>query len=194
MPAPILSTIDLAPAPSPGDAGLLSAAVFDGLAPDAALAALGDRVAGVRLVFPARDPKRCCDGHQPLFIAINADDPGLTELEIAALSALEPGRAVPGCGLRALTGGIVALPGLSLDLAPARDLGPGLDRVVILTLADAARGLTQAGPESAMAPWTVVLLRGEEMPPAPWRAASEAGRRVALAAGLPRSVADRIAA
>lgn len=168
--------------------------VFDGLASDAVLAVVGARLAAIRLVFPPAASKRCCAGHQPAFIAISSGDPGLTQLDRVAVSAVDRGRAVPGIGLPALGGGIVALPGLSLDIAQPRELGPGLEHAVVLTLADAARGLLQAGETDAMVPRTVALVHPGDPAPLPWRAASRTGARVSLDAGLHPSATYRVAA
>lgn len=167
--------------------------MFEGLAPDSVLGLVGARLAAIRLVFPPAASKRCA-GHQPAFIAIDTDDPGLTPLDRVALSAVEPGRAVPGIGLSALAGGIVALPELSLDIAQPRELGPGLEQAVILTLADAARGLLQAGEADAMSPRTVAVVHGSEPAPIPWRVASPAGARVSLDAGVHLPATHRVAA
>lgn len=184
------SAVLVIPGPRPASArprtaaATLRAFVVDGLAPDAALRALGPRLMAVRLVFPAAAAKRCCAGHAPAFVAIDPEDPTVAVLDRRALEALTPGRAVPGAGLRALAGGTVALPGLEIEIAPATDLGPGLEHVVVLTLADAARGLVHAGEADAMTPGTVAVVHGAEPLPAPWRAASGEGEWVSLDAGL----------
>ena len=144
---------------------------------------LGVRLLAIRLVFLDKPSQRCCAGHSPAFIAINPGDPAVS-LAHEPLAALAPGRAVPGIGLRALAGGLVALPGLELEIAPAVELGPGLEDVVVMTLADAARGLVNAGEADAMEPRTIVIVRGDEPLPAPWLAASASGENVALDAGL----------
>ncbi len=171
----------------------LKAYVVDGLAPDEALAMLGARLLAIRLVFPDKPSKRCCAGQSPAFIAINPGDPAVS-LAREPLAALAPGRAVPGIGLRALAGGLVALPGLELEIAPAVELGPGLEDVVVMTLADAARGLVNAGEADAMEPRTIVIVRGDEPLPAPWQAASASGENVALDAGLDWLVARDVTA
>lgn len=172
---------------------VLRAIVCDGLAPDRALDGLGPRLAAVRLVFPAAEAARCCAGHQPAFIAVDPDDPTLPDHERRELGTLGPGRAVPGRGLEALAGGAVALPGRSLTIGSARDLGAGVERAVILTLADAALGVVQAGAGDAFTPQTVAVVHGAAAAPTPWRAAGAAVERVLLSAGL-TAVATRKAA
>lgn len=173
---------------------VLSAVVLDGLAPDEVVKGLGIRLAGLRLVFLPVAPTRCCAGHQPAFVAIGAEDAGLRALERVALSAVGPGRAVPGIDLPALAGGVLALPGLSLVIGPAQDLGPGLEHVVVFDLGDAARGLSRTDPAWAMTPRTVALVYGEGSAPPPWRAASQPGVTVSLGAGLGGAAVHRVTA
>lgn len=164
---------------------VLQALVCDGLASDDALDELGRRLVAVRLVFPAGEGTRCCAGHQPALIAMDLEDPTLPDHQRSELEALRPGHAIPGRGLQALTDGLVALPGGSLAIGAARDLGEDLAGAVIVTLADAARGLVRAGADDAFTPRTVVVVRGREAAPPPWRVASETATRIPLSAGLP---------
>jgi len=190
-----LDTTLTRPSSTPVAPGTLTALVTDGLASDAAMAALGSRLMAVRIVLLAEDPKRCCSGHQPLFLAVDPGDPTLPERERQVLDALATGHAVPGSALAALAGGVVALPGLSLAIDVPRDLGPGLEEGVVLTLADAARGLAAAGPAYGMRPGTVAIVSGDDEPPEPWRStASGADRRMPLAAGLADLTPGRVAA
>lgn len=166
----------------------LTAFVIDGLASDAAIGALDGRLAALRLAFSAQAGRRCCAGHQPAFVAVAPDDPTLPDRARVMLAALRPGTAVPGAGLGALEGGIVALPGRSIDVDAPRDLGPGLEQVVVLALADAARGLASAGSEDAMTPRTVAVVRGGGSLPAPWQETGHQAReRMPLSVGLPAS-------
>lgn len=173
------------PPSAAADASLLTALCRDGLAPDHALDDLGSRLVAVRLVFPAGEATRCCVGYRPAFIAVDPDDPSLSEGERRRLDGLRPGHAVPGRALQSLSEGLVALPGRSLDIGAARDLGCGLERAVVITLADAALALVQPQAGESFTARTVAVVRGALTPPPLWRVASERVERVALSAGVP---------
>lgn len=175
-------------------ASLLTGVLLDGLASDSAVSALGKRLVALRLVFPAPDPKRCCTGHQPAFIAVDPDEPTLPEAERSGLCGLRAGVAIAGVGLRALEGGIVALPGLSLSIGAPRAVGRGLGDAVILTLADAARAASAASGGDELVPRTLAVIRGTAPPPAPWRCVTTPAARITLSAGLEPRAATEMAA
>jgi len=192
-PASISSSTVLPSAATPAAAA--TALVIDGLADDAALAELGDGLVAIRLVFVGSAPQRCCSGHQPTFLAIDPAEPTLSAGDRERLQALGQGLALPGSGLAALAGGSVALPGGAVDVADPEDLGPGLERLVVLRLADAARGMLAAGPADAMSPATVAIVCGEPPGASRWRPAGPAvADAIPLGAGLDELARERAAA
>lgn len=157
----------------------LTVAVRPGLASDRELAALAPGGAGeavfVRLLLgPAGSTCHCCAGAGPDLVAVMVGDPGLPISLARALAPLAVGAAVAGRAHEALVGGEVALPGVSVPVAVAADLGAGDDGNIVLPLSRVAAAIAAHPGAASLVRATLAIVASHRRRPRP-AAASDTG-------------------
>jgi hypothetical protein len=125
-----------------------------GIATDADLAALTDRVSTrIRICAPTSH-QSCCDTAGLEIFAVDPNDPTLPDDIRFALRQLAPGSAVADRSLHGLDGGWLAVPGVEVKVSTLADLGGGA--TIAITFADVAE-LLLAPRRSGLAALTEVV-------------------------------------